>query len=387
MSGAAGTTDRVVAGRTLDGAALRLDIESGRIAEVRVGTERASDGTPFIVPGLIDLQVNGYAGADVNAADVSVDTVVSLCASLAAAGTTSFLPTIITADAGSIVRAIRTIVEAVERDQRVAAMVAGIHVEGPYLSGADGARGAHAVEHLRDPDVDELASWLAAAHGLLRIVTLAPERPGSTDYIRAAVAAGVLVSIGHTDADSATIHSAASAGASLATHLGNGIAASLPRHPNAIWAQLADDRLAAGFIADGRHLPADTFIAMVRAKGVERSYLVSDAAALAGATPGLHRTPVGGAVEVQQDGGLLLAGTQLLAGSGASLAQCVRRAIGFGLAPDTAVALATEQPAVIAGLQDRGRLRPGMRADLLLLDADLAPSEVLLEGTSVPTSH
>lgn len=367
-------------GRLLDGRVVRLSIEAGRIAAVEPAGTTGS--VPLVLPGLVDLQVNGFAGSDVNAADVSVRALGTLTAELRRHGVTAYCPTIVTAGRERIVETLRVIARARAEDPEIARAVVGVHVEGPYLAAADGPRGAHDPGQLRDPDVDELAAWVAAAPGLVRIVTLAPERPGAEAYIRAATAAGLVVSIGHTEASPEQIRAAARAGARLSTHLGNGMHQLVARHPNQLWAQLAEDALVATFIADGHHLPADTFTAMVRSKGPGRAALVSDSAALAGCAPGDYRTPVGGAVTVWPDGSLRLTGSDLLAGSARSLLDCVRwarRESPFPLAELWAMASAV--PAGVLGLDDRGVVRPGASADLVLADDDLAVLDVLVAGT------
>jgi N-acetylglucosamine-6-phosphate deacetylase len=371
-----------IQGRLPDGRQVRVRIDGrGRIGSVG---ETGGDNGLLLVPGLVDLQVNGYGGHDVNADGLTAGTVHGLARALWAAGTTTFFPTVVTAAAEKIEHALATIAKAVRSDALLAHSIAGVHVEGPYLSDQDGPRGAHDAAHLRDPDTAELARWTAASDGLLRMVTLAPERPGAAEYTAAAVRAGVKVAIGHCAAGPEEIHRAADAGASLSTHLGNGIQPLLPRQPNQIWAQLADDRLTAGFIADGHHLPADTLTAMLRAKGLERSFLVSDSAALAGAPPGDYPTPVGGRVTVTGDGALVLTGSRLLAGSAACLADCVRWArthTPFG--DEDLLALATSRPAAIAGLTDRGAVSAGASADLVLLDERLRVRRTVVAGTTV----
>ncbi|WP_406385736.1 N-acetylglucosamine-6-phosphate deacetylase [Streptomyces sp. NBC_01618] len=355
--------DARIDGRLLDGRDVRLRVEDGRISSIE--SLDARRGRPLLLPGLVDLQVNGYAGHDINAEDVSADMVVELTRALWAHGVTSYCPTVVTGSRDRILSALRTVAQARERAPLVAGTVVGVHVEGPYLAAADGPRGAHDARHLRDPDPRELAQWLAAVPGLVRIVTLAPERPGSAAYIRAATQAGVVVAVGHTDASPQQLRGAARAGATLSTHLGNGTHAVLPRHPNHVWAQLAEDSLTATFIADGHHLPADAFTAMVRAKGPERAVLVSDSVALAGCPPGEYRTPVGGEVTVEPSGKLRLSGTQLLAGSGRSLLDCVRWAVRetpFTLAE--VWAMASANPARALGLTGRGVIEVGARADL-----------------------
>lgn len=328
-------------------------------------TAEPAPAEAITLPGLIDLQVNGYAGLDVNADDVDADTIIALTRAMWSQGVTTFLPTVITAAEDAIIRALRAVAAARASDPLVAHSIAGVHVEGPALNADDGPRGAHDARYVRAPDLAELDRWQDACGGLVRIVTLAPELAGAADYIAGAARRGVRTSIGHCAPDAEQVRAAAGAGATLSTHLGNGTYAVLPRHPNHIWAQLAEDALTAMFIADGHHLPADTLTAMIRAKSPERSVLTSDAAALAGRAPGVYATPVGGSVTVHADGRLSLTGTDLLAGSGASLLACLDWAwanLPFDAA--TTLAMATVNPARVLGLDERA----GDDGDVVVLD-------------------
>lgn len=305
-------------------------------------------------PGLMDLQVNGYAGYDVNADDVDVETLTALTHALWAQGVTTYLPTVITASEEKIAHVLSVIAAARRSDPLLAHSIAGIHVEGPSLAADDGPRGAHDARHLRDPDPAELDRWQRAAAGLVRVVTLAPERAGAAEYIAAATSQGVRVSIGHCAPEPAQIRAAVDAGASLSTHLGNGTHAMLPRHPNHLWTQLAEDRLTAMLIADGHHLPAETLTAMIRAKTPQRCVLTSDSAALAGSDPGVYPSPVGGSVEVRADGSLTLPGTGLLAGSGMSLRACLDWATEhLPFEHSELLAMAARKPAELLGLEER----------------------------------
>ncbi len=369
----------------LAGGALRVSARDGIV----VGVERIAPepGMAWLAPGLVDLQVNGFGGLDLNDGALDAATVSALCRKLAAEGITRFLPTIITAFEPEILAAVTAIARAVADDPLTARMVAGIHVEGPFVSLEDGPRGAHRRECVRNADAAEIARWQAAAGGLIRIVTLAPEVKGAIETIRAAVEMGIRISLGHSAASAEQVHQAADAGATLSTHLGNGSAATLPRHPNMIWAQLADDRLTASFITDGHHLPPDTAKAMLRAKGPANSVLVSDAVALAGMPPGRYRTPIGGDVEVMPSGRVALAGTSFLAGSGDALRSCVARAAqmtGFSLGE--CLAMASTRAASAIGLP--GGLEPGARADMILFDwapgdDGLALRQTVLAGDTV----
>ncbi|MBF8184353.1 amidohydrolase family protein [Nonomuraea sp. K274] len=337
----------------------------------------------LILPGLVDIQVNGYAGRDFNADDLSTGDVAELVRELWKRGTTTLCPTIITAPEDKIIRNLRVIAAAREADPLVRQAIPAVHVEGPYLAPEDGPRGAHDAEHLRDPDLAEFGRWQEASGGLVKIVTLAPERAGAVGYIAELSRRNVVASIGHTAAAPADVEAAVRAGARLSTHLGNGAHALIRRHPNYIWAQLAEDRLAATFIADGHHLPADTFTAMLRAKGTGRALLVSDSVALAGCAPGDYTTPVGGRITVREDGRVTLPGGDLLAGSGSSLIECLAWAVTrteVDLA--TAVGLAAANPARLLGTA-RGRVEPGASADLIVTTPDLSVLRTFVNGVPV----
>lgn len=350
----------IIEGYAPNGRRLRVRFSRDGIEEI---TEPVAVPDTVVAPGLVDIQVNGFGGVDVNSDDGDL---VELLRMLWDRGVTTVYPTIISADDARIARLIARIARARRADPRLAHSVPGLHLEGPYLSGLEGTRGAHDPDVLRDPDAAEFAAWQAGAGGLIRIVTLAPERDGAVDFTRHLAGQGVVVAMGHSAARAADVHAFGAAGGRLSTHLGNGIPALIDRHDNPLWAQLSLPTLAATFIADGHHLPAEAFTAMVRAKGVSRSVLISDAAELAGCPPGDYRTAVGGAVTVGRDGRLGLTGTPYLAGSGASLDQCVRwaHAVG-GLSIGDALTMATANPAVLTGLTDRGALRVGHRADLV----------------------
>lgn len=359
------------------GKGMAIEIAEGIIAAIRP-TENAA--ASYLSAGLIDLQVNGFRGLDLNAGDLTADTLLSLCEELLSVGVTTWLPTIITASEASILRALGAIAKGRAGHRLIAEMVAGIHVEGPSISDKDGPRGAHPLAHVRGPSIAEFERWQETSGNLVRMVTLAPEHVGSLDYIRALVARDVIVALGHTAATPEEIHAAADAGASLSTHLGNGAAAMLPRHPNFIWAQLADDRLTASFIADGWHLPADAFKAMLRAKGMERAVLVSDMVALAGMPAGLYEEAIGGRVEVSQDGRISVAGTPYLAGASLPLSANVAIAAGMaGIPLADALRLATQNPGRFLG--GRGRLEVGARADLIRFDWSQGVREIAVRET------
>lgn len=343
----------------------------------------AADNVPVLLPGLMDVQINGFAGYDVNDPEVTAETVAGMAQALWKTGVTSFCPTITTQSFTRIHRSVQAIAEACRQDRRVARSIIGVHLEGPYVSGEDGPRGAHPAEWVRDPDYDEFQRWQEAAEGRIRIVTLAPERAGSTQFIKKTVNSGVVVAIGHTAADTDAIRAAIDAGATLSTHLGNGAHGFIRRHPNYIWDQLAADELSAGIIVDGHHLPPTVVKTFWRAKGEERLFLVSDAVAIAGLPPGRY-TALGQQVELTPAGRVNLLGTEYLAGSALELRQGVVNFMRFtGVSLARAWELASARPAQLVGLgSELGSLTPGQRADFVLVDARaLAQGEVRVLAT------
>jgi N-acetylglucosamine-6-phosphate deacetylase len=325
----------------------------------------------YVAPALIDLQVNGYGGFDFNAPMPSAETACRAVVALREAGVGLCLPTVTTGGFGQTRRALRAIADACAQDAAIAHAVAGIHLEGPYISALDGPRGAHPLAHVRPPDWDEFQLFQEAARGMIRMVTLAPELPGAVDLIERLTVQGILVALGHHAATAQELDAAVAAGALLCTHLGNGAHAQLPRHPNYIWEQLGDDRLSAGFIMDGHHLPPSVARSMLRAKGLDRSILVSDAIYLAGMPPGSAEF-MGMRVELTPERRVNLAGTPYLAGSALALAEGIGNAVRFaGITLAEALRLATVNPATMLGVDDRwGVIAPGRAADLLVFTWD-----------------
>jgi N-acetylglucosamine-6-phosphate deacetylase len=342
-----------------------------RISDGRVGAlERVADdpGDAWISPGWLDIQVNGFGGHDPNDPGAGAEATAGTVRALWPYGVTGTLVTICTQSEAHIVAAVRAVADACDADPLVAASVAGIHVEGPHIASEDGPRGAHPLRHVRPPDIAEFERWQEAARGRIVMVTMAPEHAGSVAYVRALAGMGVVVSIGHTAADGAAIRAAVDAGATMSTHLGNGAHALIRRHPNYVWDQLAEDRLAAGFIFDGHHLPPAVMRTVVRAKGVERSILVSDAVSVAGQAPGRYRLFDDIEVELTPEGRLELAGTPLLAGAVTALPTCLANAMRHaGVSLGDAVRMVTANPSRVLGLgvaDGHERLAVGMAGNL-----------------------
>ncbi len=263
---------------------------------------------------------------------------------------TRFLPTLGTSSFERFAKCAKTL------NQTPHAAMVGVHMEGPYISREDGARGAHPLECVVAASREDFVRRQEAAAGRIKLVTLAPEAVGAVGLIEHLVDQGIRVAIGHTAASPGQIRDAVEAGATLSTHLGNGCANQLPRHPNVIWEQLAADELFASFIVDGHHLPPATVKAMVRAKTPARSLLVSDAVTVAGCAPGTYEL-FGDQVVLSESGRVSQPGKPWLAGSSATLDFCVENAARFtGLTLEEVLPMATVQPARYVGLAAAGRV-------------------------------
>ncbi len=361
---------RLTAKRYDTAEAVAIDIVRGVVEQVRPlkDSEAPTDSLPWIAPGFLDLQINGYRGQELADPALRVEQVEKICLDLDADGITQFCPTVTTQSFEVLSHALRTIREAIESRPAVAARVAGIHLEGPYISTEDGPRGAHPRPHCRPPDWDEFQRLQEAASGWIRILTLSPEYDNAPEFIAKAATSGVVVAIGHTAATPEQITAAVDAGARMSTHLGNGAHGQLRRHPNYIWTQLADDRLTASLIADGHHLPPEVVKVFLRAKTPARCVLVSDITGMAGMPPGRYETSLG-AVEVLDDGHMVVAGQrQFLAGAALPMCVGVVNVMRFAdVDLKTAIDMASTQPAAIVHARCGG-LAPGAPADLVLFD-------------------
>jgi N-acetylglucosamine-6-phosphate deacetylase len=342
--------------------------EKGRIVSIGVPTAAPPDREAgWVAPALFDLQINGCDGFSFSSerlTGVMVAHVVNRCREH---GIGQLCPTLVTNSFAALKHGLAVIRQAREAIPTVAAGVAAIHLEGPYISAEDGPRGAHSRQHVRPPDWDEFQRLQEAAGGAIRLVTLAPEHEGALEFIEKLNRSGVVVALGHTAAEGARIRAAVAAGACLSTHLGNGAHAVLPRHSNYIWEQLAADGLWASLIADGHHLPAAVVRCIVRVKTPARSILTCDASSLAGLPAGRYRE-WDQEFEVLPTGKIVVPGTEYLAGSGAFTDQCVGNVIRYaGVSLMEAVDMAGARPRELLGLPPR-RLQVGDPAGLVLFD-------------------
>ncbi|MFL6449054.1 MAG: N-acetylglucosamine-6-phosphate deacetylase [Bryobacteraceae bacterium] len=342
----------------------------------------------YLAPGLIDLQVNGFAGVDFNDPAISSEDLSRAIRKMFRTGVSRFFPTIITGSEERITACLRNLssakAEFLRHGLAEGHAMEAFHVEGPHISPENGPRGAHRLEHVRPPDPDEFKRWQEAADGDVRIVTFSPEWDAAPRYVAELVKAGVVPSIGHTKADANAIEAAVQAGASMSTHLGNAAHSVLPKTQNYIWNQLSDDRLAASFIYDEIHIPRDFFRSAVRAKGIDRSVLVTDAVMPAMCLPGPYRL---GEVEVElhENGSVLMRGENRLAGSALRMDRAIGNTVrsgGFSL--HDALTMATINPARSGRVGGRQRgLTPGEKADFVVFEWDKTGDTVKISETIV----
>ena len=318
--------------------------------------------TPGHLTGFVDLQVNGAHGVDFSADGLTGSDCARAFARIRDAGTAAFLPTVITSPPERLARNLG-LIAAAARSFGHSGAVAGIHLEGPFLDPTPGAIGAHNPDWVRPPDPALFDRLQDAAEGMIRVLTVSAGVPGVEALIEHAAAQGVLVSLGHHIAGYEAVRRAADAGAAMLTHLGNGLPHEVGRHENPLLAGLAEERLTAGVIADGHHLPDELVRLIVRVKGAERVVLVSDAAPLAGLPAGRYTT-LGNEVEVTADGLVVNPRTRYLAGSGRTLLECANHAVGAGtLTPSDAVRMGVDNPARMIGVDPDGLDGPGVLFD------------------------
>jgi N-acetylglucosamine-6-phosphate deacetylase len=363
-------------GRRFDtGQPVCLSIVRGRISRVTPCPDAQRDEWPWISPGLLDIQINGYGGQEFSSEELTPERVAGIVRRLDSFGVTRSCPTVTTEGFDVLAHALGTIAAACESSPEVARRVVGIHLEGPYITPEEGPRGAHPLQHCRKPDWDEFRRLQDAAGGRIRILTMSPEYEGSAEFVRRVAESGVVVAIGHTSAEPAQIRRAVDAGARLSTHLGNGSHARIHRHRNYIWAQLAEDRLAASMVVDGHHLPPEVVKSFVRTKGAERCILVSDISGQAGQPPGRYQSDFCD-VELLPEGRLVVAGQrELLAGAALPIGPGIPNVMHFaGLGLADAVRMAVDNPARLLGIEP-GALDPGQPANLVQFRLADAPSE------------
>jgi N-acetylglucosamine-6-phosphate deacetylase len=342
-----------------------VSIEGSRIVGIEPTRESVPDRT--IAPGFVDLQVNGIGAIDIAAA--SGEDWDELDTALLAQGVTTWCPTLVTAPLDAYAAPLERVAWAATRQRdhdRVRPSIAGAHLEGPFLGGAPGA---HPAQLIRPPD----GAWLAALPPIVKVVTLAPEAAGAIDTIEALRDRHVLVSMGHSTATYEEATRAIDAGARLVTHCFNGMAPLHHREPGLLGAALTDDRVSVSLIADLVHVHPAAIALAFRAKRQGRLALVTDAVAWQRGTVGEVRMTFDGSAPRLADG--------TLAGSALTMDAALRNVVQHcGVSLLDAVHAATATPAGLLGLEDRGEILPGRRADLVALTPDLEVERTWVGG-------
>ncbi len=352
-----------------------VHVAGGRIAAIggAVPADRVVDATDLTVaPGFIDLQVNGGWGTDVTSDPRSMW---PLAHRLTAHGVTSFLPTVVTSPPDAVAAA-----KAALRDRPgsvTGSQVLGLHLEGPLINPI--RRGAHAERHIATPDPAVIEGW-SRDEGIV-MVTLAPELPGAIELVAELARRGIVVAGGHSDATAEEALAAVDAGMTHLTHLFNAMGPLTHRSPGIVGVGLARPDLTVGLIVDGLHLHPTTVAAVRNAKGVEGLVLVSESSSAMGREPGTHQLG-DTTVTIDETGIRTVDGS--LAGSAITIADAVRNLVAFtGCTADEAIASATSTPAAAIGASTKGRIVPGLDADLVLLDDDLIPVTTIIGGEVV----
>jgi N-acetylglucosamine-6-phosphate deacetylase len=303
--------------------------------------------------GLLDLQVNGYAGVDFNSTALTADALDHALHAMLRAGVTQCLPTLITAPESELAARLHSLDRAIRTARLGLIMVPGIHLEGPFLNPAQGYAGCHPASAMVPPDPELLDRITAGIATPIRLLTIAPERPDAVRVILWAVQRGIVTAMGHTAADHDTVRFAADSGLTISTHLGNALPQPQPKFLNPLIAQLAEDRFSATFIADGIHIPPHAVGVLLRAKGLARSLLITDATAAADTPAGIYDF-AGMRIEHAEDGSVREPGSPVLAGSALRLDQAVRNIVAWGFAnAQQAIAMASTQPASALGVAVR----------------------------------
>jgi N-acetylglucosamine-6-phosphate deacetylase len=351
-----------------DNAPVTIEIENGLISRItrRTRTTRDRD-LPYVAPGLIDNQINGYAAISfgLSGGQLTVEGVRKATHALWKEGVTTYLPTL-TTNSHEILKTNFAVLAKAVRDPDIGRSIPGYHLEGPYISPHDGFRGAHPKQWVRPPDWQEFMVYYRAADEKILQVTLAPEIEGAFEFIANCRRENIVVAIGHHNGSMEIVTRAIDAGAAISTHLGNGCANMINRHNNPLWPQLADDRIMASIICDGFHLRPEEVRVFHKVKGTAGIILTSDVTRYAGLKPGIYDAD-GKTIELTADGMIKYPAQNVLAGAASPITKGVGNIMKYTQCTlRDAITMASHNPAQLYGLDDRGVIAPGKRADLIL---------------------
>jgi N-acetylglucosamine-6-phosphate deacetylase len=372
-----------------DHSPVSVEINQGKISQI-IRLKDVTDDFPelYIAPGFIDNQVNGFAGVTfaLGSGELTPEGVKKATRVLWKYGVTTYLPTL-TTNSNELLLNNLSILAEVKNDPDMHGSIAGFHLEGPYINPEDGYRGAHPKEHVRLPDWNEFMEFDEASGGNILQITLAPEMKGAMDFITKCRNNDIIVALGHHNAPAEIVFAAIDRGAKITTHIGNGAASIINRHRNPFWSQLADDRLNISIICDGFHLPPEVINVFYKVKGVEKTIITSDVTSYGSLPPGNYFTAEGDSIKITREGMLLNVIQGGLYGSASPLIKGVRHIIEVtGCSLADAVQMSSTNVARLYGLDDRGTLQPGKRADIIIFaleDFELKIKETWVEGELV----
>ena len=367
-----------------DNKPVSITIKDGIITGIkRIKKLPAGNEGLIIAPGLIDNQVNGFAGVSFTfgGGTLSGDDVKKATEELWKAGVTTYLPTL-TTNSHELLLKNFSVLGKLKDDPALLGSIPGFHLEGPFISPVDGYRGAHPLMHVRKPDWKEFLTLNKAAGNGIIHVTIAPEVEGAMDFIDKCKAAGIVVALGHHNGNAQQVTEAIDRGARIATHLGNGCANMINRHINPLWPQLSDDRLMISIIGDGFHLNPEEIRVFYKVKGPGKTIITSDVTSFASLNPGKYITEEGETIELTPEGMLRYPAQNVLYGSASPVKKGVvnvMKVTGCSLAE--AIRMTSFNPAKLYGLDDRGEIAKGKRADIILFK--LINDEMVIKKTYV----
>jgi N-acetylglucosamine-6-phosphate deacetylase len=368
----------------IDKKPVEITIKGSTITAVKRITSLPEQSRDLIIaPGFIDNQVNGFAGVSFTFGgdELTADGVKKAAGELWKTGVTTFIPTLTTNSRELLLKNLSVLASVID-DPELLGSIPGFHLEGPYISPVDGFRGAHPLSFVRKPDWTEFLELNKAAGNKILEVTIAPETDGAMDFISKCKNAGIIVGLGHHNADAKTIAEAIDRGASISTHLGNGCANMINRHLNPLWPQLADDRLMISIIGDGFHLNPEEIKVFYKIKGPEKTIITSDVTSYAALPPGKFVNIEGDTLELTPEGMVKYPAQNVLAGSASPLKKGIANVMKVtGCTLEEAVNMATRNPARLYRFNDRGTLEPGKRADLVIFR--IIDNEIVIEKTIV----
>lgn len=367
-----------------DSKPVSVEIKDGKIVSIQPIDKLSDESHPFfIAPGLIDNQVNGFAGVSFcfGGGELNKEGILKATRELWKKGVTTYLPTLTTNSKEVLLRNF-AILASSRNDKALHGSIPGYHLEGPYISPEDGYRGAHPLKYVHNPDWKEFMEFYETSGRNILTITVAPELEGAMEFIRKCAELGVTVAIGHHNATKVIVDEAVANGAKISTHLGNGCANMINRHNNPLWPQLANNQLVASIICDGFHLRDEEIAVFYKVKGPEKTIITSDVTGFAGLPPGNYKNEEGETIELTKEGMLRYPAQNVLYGSASPISRGVTHIMKVtGCTLGEAIQMASTNPAKLYGLTDRGSIEPGKRADLILFES--GDSELTIRKTWV----